>query len=82
MTRKDYILIAGALRRQFEHSLDVHMPTNPQAVLQVADGIACALATDNRRFNREHFIAVVRGEKSLTSHPPRHSARHCAGGGC
>ena len=71
MTRKDYILIAEALRKQFTHSLDVNMPTNPQAVLQVADSIACALAQDNAKFNREHFLAVVRGEKSLTSHPSR-----------
>ena len=73
MTRKDYIVIAEALRKQFDHSLDVNMPTNPQAVLQIADGIACALAQDNAKFNREHFLAVVRGDKSLTSRPGRQS---------
>ena len=75
MTRRDYIIIAGALRKQFDHSLDVHMPTNPQAVLQVADGIACALAKDNPRFNREHFLAVVRGAKALESRPSRNGVR-------
>ena len=75
MTRKDYIIIAEALRKQFDHSLDVHMPTNPQAVLQIADGIACALAKDNPRFHREHFLSVVRGEKALESRPSRNAVR-------
>lgn len=33
--------------------------------------IAEALATDNPRFNREHFLAVVKGERALTSRPAR-----------
>ena len=74
MTRKDYILIAAALRKQFDHSLDINTPTNPQAVLQIADGIAYTLAKDNPRFDRDQFLAVVRGEKDVNSHPARTTA--------
>ena len=71
MTRKDYILIASALRDQYAHSLDFNTSTNPQAVLEVATGVAFALGQENPKFNREHFLAVVRNEKSLTSRPSK-----------
>lgn len=73
MTRKDFILLAGALRDQFQQSTD-----NPSRLSTEADGVfiaACALADalqrDNSRFNREHFLAVVRGDKDLHSRPSR-----------
>jgi hypothetical protein len=75
MTRKDYIIIAQALRTSLDLSLDVHSTTNPQAVLTVTNAIACALAKDNPRFNREHFFAVVQGHKSLTSRPSRNGVQ-------
>jgi hypothetical protein len=73
MTRKDYILIAEALRVQFRRlarpaSL---LSYENDGVLSAAHEIADALQRDNCRFNREHFLAVVRGEKELHSHPKR-----------
>jgi hypothetical protein len=75
MTRKDYIILAEALRNSYAHSLDVHSTANPQAVLTVTTAIACALAKDNPRFNREHFFAVVQGQKPLQSRPSRNGVQ-------
>ena len=38
---------------------------------QAARLIADELAADNPRFDREHFLAVVRGERDLNSRPGR-----------
>jgi hypothetical protein len=65
MTRKDYILIAGALRDAIQDS------KSPEAVMEVAPHIAGYLKDDNCRFDYGHFLAVVRGEKDLNSRPPR-----------
>jgi hypothetical protein len=75
MTRKDYIIIAGVLRHAYSTCLDVHNPSNPQAVQEMANAFACALAKDNSRFNREHFLAVVLGQKELLSRPSRNGVR-------
>jgi len=53
MTRRDYILLASVLR-------DLVPKDNP-AIRMIAD----ALAQDNPRFNRDHFLAMVRGELPL-----------------
>jgi len=53
MTRRDYILLARVLR-------DLVPKDNP-AIQMIAD----ALAQDNPRFNRDHFLAMVRGELAL-----------------
>ena len=70
MSRKDYILIARALRDAKEIGGFVRK-RDREVVLGTAHVIAGALAADNPRFNRDHFLAVVRGEKALTSRPPR-----------
>ena len=77
MTRKDYIILAEALRKQYQ---ELDHPAGPAAhendgVLYAAIEIADALQRDNSRFNREHFLAVVRGEKGLHSRPSR-NGRH------
>ncbi len=72
MTRKDYILIAEALRITYLQ----HKPILSQALNGVGDAaneIADALKRDNPRFDKEHFLAVVRGEKDVNSRP-----RSCA----
>ena len=84
MTRKDYILIAEALRIRFynaglaiesvdrDFKLDRSFLSGTQnGILAAAEEIADSLARDNARFDREHFLAVVRGEKSLNSRPSR-----------
>jgi hypothetical protein len=69
MTRKDYILIAEALTGTLDSYTDMERETG--AILHAAEAIAVSLAADNPHFNRTHFLAVVRGEKELTSRPAR-----------
>jgi len=62
MTRKDYVLIAGALRKARER---YPTPANT-AHLCVADCIADALVGDNPRFDRDRFVeACMLGEGAL-----------------
>ena len=66
MTRKDYIRIAEALRHARGHakaSLPDQIATTLTGVVVATEYIANAMQDDNPRFNRQHFIAVVRGEK-------------------
>lgn len=73
MTRKDYILLAGALR----DTMLIDCPTTEYlagakaAANSASERIANQLAWDNPRFDREHFLAVVHGEKPLDSRPSR-----------
>jgi hypothetical protein len=81
MTRKDYIILAEALRVQYHRGMlgandaDASLAKSGRCfvsgVYQAASEIADALQRDNSRFNREHFLAVVRGEKELHSRPSR-----------
>jgi CRISPR/Cas system-associated endonuclease Cas3-HD len=75
MTRKDYILIAEALRIQYLNPSEPIPGTADDnfrmAVLTVAKEIADSLSRQNGRFNYDHFISVVRGEKDLLSRPKR-----------
>lgn len=80
MTRKDYVAIAGALKCAVEYArtADSHNygGTYPGAengeaelagIMEAADRIARVMRDDNPRFDREHFLAVVRGERELQS---------------
>ena len=79
MTRKDYIAIAEALRYARGHAMagrncydeDTRTPIEIElgGVMASAEYIANAMKDDNPRFSREHFLAVVRGEKELNSRP-------------
>jgi hypothetical protein len=72
MTRKDYILIATALKKAHDvYVNDDYQRGKKAGVLVAAEFIADALAADNPRFNHRHFIEVVHGTKSLTSRPGR-----------
>jgi hypothetical protein len=75
MTRKDYIVIAEALRVQFHRAALENNPPMQDGVLNAAHEIADALQRDNARFNKEHFLAVIRGEKDLHSRPMRSKYR-------
>ena len=75
MTRKDYLLIAEVLRDTrsialagpgFAHKSN---PDEVRGIDNIAAVMACKLQDDNPRFDRAHFLAVVRGEKELTSKP-------------
>lgn len=79
MTRKDYILIARALNnasepRYWDSDRDWGIKERRiarEGVLAAAHYIANEMHDDNPGFDRDHFLAVVRGEKLLTSRPPR-----------
>lgn len=81
MTRKDYIVIAEALRVQMVRannafsSEDVNEARSAGAfangVMQAANEIADSLKRDNVRFSKPHFMAVVNGERALLSRPKR-----------
>lgn len=65
MTRKDYIAIATCLRQH--RSISRH----PETVEESAHRLCDVMADDNPRFDREHFMAVIRGEREIHSRPPR-----------
>jgi hypothetical protein len=69
MTRKDYILIARALNYSYR-TAGMSTPAI-DAIDFAAASIANELGRENPRFNQNHFLAVVRGEKALESRPPR-----------
>jgi hypothetical protein len=78
MTRKDYILLAKAAQVAFKAIDNVFEKESferrgdaTNGAGAVVDAICDALQADNYRFNREHFCAVVRGEKDLNSRPGR-----------
>lgn len=77
MTRKDYIVIAEALRiavnrtKIDEKAEGGTFPHATSGVIAASEEIADALARDNHRFNKQHFLAVIRGEKALMSRPSR-----------
>ena len=73
MTRKDYILIARALKdaRMLYGSYQYQKEAWQTAVEFAALLIADRLTDDNPRFSRTHFLLVIRGEKPLESRPPR-----------
>ena len=71
MTRKDYILIARALGCAHGQVYCKEENSYQGGVRCAAMHIALGLKEDNPNFDREHFLAVVRGEKALTSRPPR-----------
>ena len=80
MTRKDYIILAEALNLTMarveldEVNEGQQYPHAAAGVMAVAEELADALKRDNGRFDREHFLAVVRGERELQSRPPRKAA--------
>jgi hypothetical protein len=79
MTRKDYIVIASALRDAYQKEemnnkyavQGEPARTNLQALETASCCIATALQVNSDRFDCDHFLAVVRGEKGLNSRPSR-----------
>ena len=71
MTRKDYILIADVLRTTWHQ---VGEGDTRCAIERAMRNLMDALAADNPRFDRDHFLAVVRGERELQSRPKRNKS--------
>jgi hypothetical protein len=80
MTRKDYILIADVLRerhyclREDVTLSDTERNNRLRELELTAENLAYKLEDDNSRFDCDHFLAVVRGERELQSRPPRKAA--------
>jgi hypothetical protein len=55
MTRKDYILIAAALKKASERDASEGIPVTYQAAYE----LATALGRDNPRFDRERFLQAA-----------------------
>ncbi len=72
MTRKDYILIAEALRVARNTSATDEMVRGVDGAVEF---LAVNLKRDNPRFNKEHFVAVIRKEKELHSRPSRNGVQ-------
>ncbi len=71
MTRRDYIAFATAFRNSFDE-LAAQTESSPATTWNSAlEHVIRVLETDNPRFDREHFLAVVHGERDLNSRPPR-----------
>jgi hypothetical protein len=75
MTRKDYILLANVLRIAHNNAHAMKSPEASWTVNQIADDLCAELKRDNARFNREHFLSVVNGEKPLQSRPSRNGVQ-------
>jgi hypothetical protein len=76
MTRKDYIILARALRTTYTTACESKQsPDVLEAILRTSYGIASELAADNPRFNGQHFMLVVRGCKPLESRPSRNGVQ-------
>jgi hypothetical protein len=71
MTRKDYIMLAENLRWARENTPEPAYENDPDPVMLIAARLADRIHDDNPRFDPEHFLAVVRGERELNSRPPR-----------
>lgn len=78
MTRKDYILLAGAMQTAVKNAVvsrtdyghtEAQAEMKAHGVLLAAQVVADALANENPRFDKNHFMAVVRNEKPLNSRP-------------
>jgi hypothetical protein len=66
MSRKDYILIAEALQSAVARGANIDI---------VKEAIADALVRDNSKFNKAHFLEVVKGGRGLMSRPPRQASK-------
>ena len=68
MTAKDYVRLARAFRNTLAESNE---PEYRMAVRSAAYQVSCECAEDNPKFDREHFMAVVNGDRDLLSKPPK-----------
>lgn len=58
MTRKHYIALAQALKES-------------HATFEVIAAVSAVLKEDNSRFDLQHFVEVITGQRDLASHPSK-----------
>jgi hypothetical protein len=93
VTHKDYILIAEALRTAHSSSNLFYAASRRgsttkdkeevacNAVINAAEVMCLFLQRDNPRFDRDHFLAMVRGEREVGSKPQSVCDTPCASKG-
>ena len=76
--RRHYIAVAEVLRVHTKRAQNLEQPNDSEArvgalrtMREVSQEFADTFARDNYRFDRDHFLAVVRGEKDLNSRPSK-----------
>lgn len=79
-SRKHYVVLRDALIRARMHTPAFAYPE--QAVDQVALELAVALAKDNRKFDRDKFLAEIRGYRSPALSPKWTPNSRCAAPRC
>ena len=62
MTKKDYILIANAVREAWEEYENDYYPEQ-EALYKVVECLCSALGSENPSFNRELFTRMAVGDK-------------------
>jgi hypothetical protein len=60
MTKKDYVLLAGALNRAYKASMEGERPIEGAGVLLAALELAAALKAERPEFDRGRFLDAVR----------------------
>ena len=74
-SKQHYQAIASALNETLTKARNnptaLIATTGEHAVLHVTATLIETFKKDNSRFNREHFLAVVQGERAVNSRPPR-----------
>lgn len=61
MSRKDYVLIARALRNEYDHHVANDSPSMAVAVRGVAEALAGELRATNGQFDRSRFLMAALG---------------------
>lgn len=65
-----YVVIADVLATEYRQAVNPSKELG--AIYRIAYTLADKFAADNVRFSTEHFLAVVRGERELSSRPTKH----------
>lgn len=77
-SRRHYQIVALALHRAYmAHTRSINPSARnagSDAILEATHLIADSFGDDNPAFNREHFLAVVRGDRPVNSRPPSSKA--------
>jgi len=68
-SKQHYQTVAGVLSRAREFSETLAL--NVYTIEAISERLALAFKDDNKRFDYEHFLAVVHGERPVNSRPPK-----------
>lgn len=63
MTRKDYVLIAEALRIEYDAAVGNHEENGARGIRSAAGSLARSLSEDNVRFDQARFLRAALGDE-------------------